>query len=241
MHKQHENEASYKSICEAKKHLIEEVISQLNKGVEQVNANELGEVTDMIKDLAEAEKLVKEACYYESIVEAMDEASDDSSGRYGYRKRVMPYPPILGDAPYIDDYLQDMDPYEGAHMRMGYPKRSTSNSSRSNRGNTTRSRDSMGRYTSGRSGYDKPDYDRYDDDDMDWDPRYGQAYNDYKLAQRHYTESHTQADKDTMNKKANEHIADTVNTIRDMWKDADPALRKRMKSDFSSLLNEMNV
>jgi hypothetical protein len=40
---------------------------ELEKGVENINAEEMGEVTDMIKDLAEAE-------YYSKISKAMDEA-----------------------------------------------------------------------------------------------------------------------------------------------------------------------
>ena len=42
----------------------------------RVNANELGEFVDMVKDLAEAEKYLCEAHYYRSISEAMDDSSD---------------------------------------------------------------------------------------------------------------------------------------------------------------------
>ena len=36
-----------------------------------------------------------------------------------------------------------------------------------------------------------------------------------------------------------EKITDTMMTIRDIWKHADPELKQRMKTDFSNLLGEM--
>lgn len=57
-------------ICEIKKRLVEAVESQLDKGIENVSADELGTVVDMIKDLSEAE-------YYEKIGEAMDDYDAD--------------------------------------------------------------------------------------------------------------------------------------------------------------------
>ena len=61
---------------------------ELEKGIENINAEEMGEVTDMIKDLAEAE-------YYSKISKAMDEAeygedydyrgAYDEHSRKGYR------------------------------------------------------------------------------------------------------------------------------------------------------------
>lgn len=64
---------------------------ELDKGIEQVNTEELGEAVDMLKDLYEAkEKLVK-ACYYKQIMEAMEEHDFEDEeeimdeGRRGYR------------------------------------------------------------------------------------------------------------------------------------------------------------
>lgn len=231
MDNKYSNMASYDALCEAKKQLANEVSGQLRQGIERINTEELGQAIDMIKDLAEAEKLCQEACYYQSIVEAMEESSkDDRDGRYGYHGRVFPRPI---EPPYI--YYEDGGTFPNA--RMGFPR---SSSRSANNGSSHRSRDSMGRFKpSGRSGYD--DGEMWDDGRDEWDdPRYGEAYNAYRNARKHYTESHTQTDKEMMDRKANEHIADTVTTIREMWKDADPALRKRMKADFSTLLNEMN-
>lgn len=236
MHKEKMSETSYADICEMKKRLVEIVKSEFSKGIEQIDAKEMGEVTDMIKDLAEAEKLCKEACYYDSIVDAMEEGSDDPYNmRMGYRNRMMPYKPYKSEEPYIDAYLYDNDPSNlDRRFRMGY-RDSTSRDGRMNR-----SRDSMGRYTSN-SGSNRSGYDDGRDWDPDMDPHYSRAVNQYKSARRHYTESHSQVDKEEMNRHANEHIADTIQTIKEMWEDADPTLRKKMKADLTSLVGTMNA
>lgn len=63
-----------KKICER---LTEAVKYELDKGIENVDAKELGEVIDMIKDLYEGKKAVVEACYYKQVMEAMEEYGDE--------------------------------------------------------------------------------------------------------------------------------------------------------------------
>ena len=77
-----------KKMCEK---LMDAVNYELDKGIENVDAKELGEVVDMIKDLYEAKKEMYEACYFKSIVEAMEEHDFEDEedimdeGRRGYR------------------------------------------------------------------------------------------------------------------------------------------------------------
>ena len=59
-----------KKLCEKMVALTD---AQLAKGAECIDAAELGEVIDMIKDLAEAKKEIVEACYKMQIMEAMEE------------------------------------------------------------------------------------------------------------------------------------------------------------------------
>lgn len=73
------------------------------------------------------------------------------------------------------------------------------------------------------------------------DQRYGRAYNDWKESRRYYTQTNSPRYREDMDAHAAEHIGDTLATIREIWKNADPELRKRMKSDFTTLVNEMNV
>ena len=128
-----------KKMCEP---LEEAVKHELGKGIENVDAKELGEVVDMIKDLYEAkEKLVK-ACYYKQIMEAMEEHDFEDEeeimdeGRKGYRGRSRDSmgrftsrrgrgrgrrgyeEPMMYDEDWEDmEYMRDMDRQYG---RMGY-------------------------------------------------------------------------------------------------------------------------
>lgn len=77
-----------KEMC---KKLEEAVKHELSKGIENVDAKELGEVVDMIKDLYEAKEKIVKACYYKGVLEAMeehdfeDEDEIEEEGRRGYR------------------------------------------------------------------------------------------------------------------------------------------------------------
>ena len=44
-----------------------------------------------------------------------------------------------------------------------------------------------------------------------------------------------------MKEHANEHMAETMMTLREMWEDADPDLKTRMKADLAKLTSEMTV
>lgn len=70
-----------KDLNEIKHRLIDWTKTETVKGFETPEEVEiLGEVVDMIKDLAEAEEACMEACYYETVTEAMTEGE----GRMGY-------------------------------------------------------------------------------------------------------------------------------------------------------------
>lgn len=184
----------------------------LAQGMEQTDAKELGELVDMVKDLAEAKKYCMEACYYEKVVEAMEEGEEP---RYGYSDNMggnsgsnmgghtgrRGYKPYIDQMPYMDAYMHDPD--FKRTMKYGY----------------TDWRPMM----------------------TDGDERYGKAYNEYQSAKRHYTETNSRTDKDEMNVHAQEHLNDSITTLRDIWKMADPELKKRMKTDLMNLTAEMTV
>ena len=149
-----------KDMC---KKLEEAVKHELSKGIENVDAKELGEVVDMIKDLYEAkEKLVK-SCYYKSVIEAMEEHDFEDEeeimdeGRKGYRGRSRDSmgrftsrrgrgrgrrgyeEPMMYDEDWEDmEYMRDMDRQYG---RMGY---SGSGSSGGNMGGSRSGQSSSG-------------------------------------------------------------------------------------------------
>ena len=68
-----------KKICEMKDELISQVKPMISQGVfcEGVDGMAVGQVVDMIKDLCEAEKDIHKACYYKTVVEAMDDAEEN--------------------------------------------------------------------------------------------------------------------------------------------------------------------
>lgn len=228
--KKHKLMEKFNDICELKHQLLHYVMGEVATGFsgnfEEVKI--LGEYVDMIKDLAETEKACHEACYYESVVEAMDEYGDNP--RMGYNPN-----------------RNSMGQYSDGRAGNGggnYNNDSDGRSSGSNRGSN--------RSQSGnrRSGY-MPDldmYGRYDMrmndprmDDSDWDDRYGRPFNEFRKAKRHYTQTHSVEDKEKMKEHANEHMMESMSTIREIYDNADPDLKKRMKSDLTKLASEMTV
>lgn len=205
-------ENKVRSICEMKETLMTATKAKLAEGVACVDYHEMGAAIDMIKDLAEAEKSCLEACYYKTVVEAMKEGEDDEP-LLGYTK-----PKIRANLRYKP--MVDQEPYVDQYIER--------------RGG--RMMDDM------RMGYPDEMPPRYDMREKgEGEHRYGKAYREYQTARRHYTTSNSPTDKEEMTTHANEHVADTIATIRDIWRTADPDLKKRMKADFSNLLSEMVV
>lgn len=204
---------SYDELCDLKKDLITIFASELHtKGVDDLDTKDCAEVADMIKDLAEAEKACMEACYYETVIKAMEKADeeDEQEGRMGYNAyryangRYAPkgrgtrrgYIPEMG---MMNPYLYDPD-FEEAMEK-------------------------------GRLGYQG--------EDPDDDPRQSREYNEYKRAKRHYSETKSPEDKRKMDEHAMKHVNQTMDSFREMWRDADPNMRKRMKADLTTLVGEM--
>lgn len=208
-----------KPIKELKEKLLECFKAEISsRGIDCVDTEEAGKVVDMIKDLAKTEKSCMEALYYQKVTEAMLSYEEP---RYGYNA--------------------NRSATTGRYMSGGHGVRGA-----------------------GRMGFIpsmmNPDMDW--DDDYEWrvsddpskkrgywpgrdtmtgnmDPRYGDAYNKYKMTRRHYTESRSEADKKEMKHHAEEHLNDTIATVKDIWEDADPALKQKMKDDFTKLVNDM--
>lgn len=205
----HELKEMLKPIKEMQHKLIEWTEEEFDKGKHCVDTKEAGEVVDMIKDLAEAEEKCMKACYYKKIIEAMDEAEEMG----------------MTETPEMPWHMKERAGYD--HYR--YP--------------------SSGRFSpkgSGkRYGY-IPTIDPmmgHDMGDKIWDDgrtsSYGKSYDRYQESRRHYTDTKSPKDKDDMNRYANEHIGEAIGTIRAIWDDADPDLRKRMKNDIAALSSQM--
>lgn len=216
--KQHKSVEKFEDICELKKSIMRYVIGEISSGFDcdTTTVSILGEYVDMIKDLAEAEKYCHEACYYESVVEAMDNSED-----YGYRMGYNPNRNSMGQ--YSDGRGRNSSDYNRSGSYSG--SRNSSQSGNDRRGY--------------RPYDDSADYRMMPDDE--WDDRYGRSFNQFRKAKRHYTQTHSTEDKDLMKIHANEHLEETMSTFKEIWENSDPELRKRMKADMTKFVNEMSV
>lgn len=131
---------------------------------------------------------------------------------------------------------EELDEYDG---RMGYTP---------NYRNMRRAADNMNRAMSnGRMGYTPMEKEYLDGylhnpaqfrDEMR-ERNHGDAYSEWKMARRHYTETHSPMDKQKMDMHTNEHVSEVMMTIKDMWHEADPELRTEMKNKLQQLLNDL--
>lgn len=213
---------AFDDLDEKKRTICKWIDQEINKGCENVSCEELGQAIDMLKDLTQAQKDLWESCYYKSVVEAMEKYDDNP--RMGYN------PNRNAKGQYSDGrsgYYDDNEMYGYTRTRMGNSGRMT----RSQSGNN-------------RSGYIDPIYyDRmmgYTEDD-EMDRQYGRNFNNFRKAKRHYTETHSEEDKRRMNEHADKHLNQTISTLKEIWADADPDLRMKMKNDLTNLSNEMVV
>lgn len=63
---------------------------------------------------------------------------------------------------------------------------------------------------------------------------------EYERARRHYTTTKDVADKLEMEDHAKKHLMDMMSSVKDIWHEASPELRQRMKADITNLANELN-
>ena len=175
-------------------------------------------------------------------VEAMDDFEKEY-GRMGYRGRAAngrfvhrpgrgrsagytPYLHMMDDG--MDEYdMYDDIPYSMTGYRMGY----TDGNRGGNMGNSSSSGSYSGNYGGGnsRSGYDG----------MRQPSRYGESYDRYSDRRRHYHETKDAESKKQMDDSMKEYMADVMDNMRDMWKDADPTLRQTMKADLTKMVQQL--
>ena len=217
----HDNDGkmTLEKICTLLDIMTDGLKSATNQGLNNLDTHEAGQVADIIKDLSEAKKNLTDAeknewesCYYASIVKAMKDADErgDEEDRYGYIPREASCMGKRGmQRDRIKRWVRDPDTFEDEMYERAG-------------------------YTPGRK---MSRDDRSSDNSSD--ERYGKPYREYIDSRRHYSESKSQADKDMMEMYANEHLMDVMGSVREIYKTADPDMRKRMKSDLTKLVGEM--
>ena len=228
----------HKMAMEIGKKVMEEAKA---KGLDNFNAEDwekLKYTMEIVKNAICADKDYRIVC-------AMDEAEEEEKfmGRMGYRGRARngrfvhrsgrgrsagytPYLHMMEDG--MDDYdMYDEMPYPITGYRMGY----TDGNRGGNMGNSSSSGSYSGNYGGGnsRSGYEG----------MRQPSRYGESYDRYSDRRRHYHETKDAESKKQMDDSVKEYMADVMENMRDMWKDADPTLRQTMKADLTKMVQQL--
>ena len=204
---------------------------ELEKGIENVDTKEMGEVVDMIKDLCEAE-------YYAKVSKAMDEHDFDNAeeimheGRRGYRGQPRDsrgrymrrgYDEMMG---YMPEMYRDMD--RDSMGRMYY----TGNTSTGGSQGQSNSGSSMGSSSSNSMGYS---------DGMMRDSREGRSgqsrkgYVETKEMHKGNSEEDKMAKKRELDKWMSDFSSDVKELVGDMTAEEKTLLKTRLNNLQSSL------
>lgn len=224
-------------ICELKKQFIQVMDSEMMKGASCVDTKEAGDVVDMIKDCAEAEEKLWKALYYKKIVEAMDEAEkeEECTGMPWYAHM---FNPDMMERSGYDHWRYDSGRFAptGHGHRSGFvpttdPMMGGEWNARS--GMTTRGIPHMGRM-----GFDDASTSRISGEPVTRSG-HGDSYDMWQDMRRHYHETKSPSDKAKMDEHAQKHMRDAMMTMRDIWAETDPDLKKKMKTELASFVNEL--
>lgn len=216
-----QTEKCFDKLDEMKKTLCCWVEGAISSGESNVNAAELGAAVDMIKDIACAQKDIWESCYYKTVVDAMKEGEEEG----GWENHRMGYNPNRNS---LGRYSRGYEHPRTDIMRwpetmMGY----------SPSGAGTRSQ------SGSRMGYEDV-YARMMPPESEDSERYGREFGRYRQARRHYTETKSPEKKREMEEHAEHHMNEAIATFKEIWREADPELRQKMKTDLTKLMGEMN-
>lgn len=203
----------------AKETLTKWLNMDLQCGMEQFHSECAGDVADIIKDLSEAgEKCVKRMYYEALLMELLTgDGGDEPEGPYGY------------------DHWR----YQSSGR---YAPKGKGTYHRSNYTPTIRG----ARVPDMNDELQRMHYQRMMEDPM-WGSRefggspsrYGDSYDQYQNAKRHYSETQKPEDYKMMMDRIKHTAGDFVMAFREMYKDADPNAREELKMQAASLLDEM--
>lgn len=70
---------------------------------------------------------------------------------------------------------------------------------------------------------------------------YGAAYDSWSDARKHYTKTGSSEDKERMERHGEEHVEKAIISMRDIWSEASPELKRRMKTELSTLVDGMSI
>lgn len=222
-------------ICSMKETAVEWMKAEMCKGVAECSLPELSEVADVIKDLAEAEKLTKEAQYFCNVNEAMEAPDVPLAAGYNYRHLNNGQFASSGRGHIIRGYE---DPNRGTFQPVG-PRWEPNGTDMPGYGTMDRipydmmymEDPEMFKETMRRYGY----HDGMMNDSGIVNSKYGSTYDNYQHAKKYYHDGDVKQ-KDKMRMYANEHMSNLMITAGEMFQDADQDLQKKMISSVEGLL-----
>ena len=197
-----------------------------------VDAEELGEVVDMVKDM-------EEAIYYCTVVKAMEEGEEKKSSYHGGEERMyyspyyMKYPQSSWSSSYPmeDDYRERMYYNEGNTNASGSGGRS--GGSYSGSGGSSNGGSSGGRSGGGQS---SAQYSEREFPDAFQDSREGKSYR----SRRMYMEAkETNQDKTAQMRELERYVQELTSDIVDMIQDASPEEKQYLSKKIAVLANKV--
>lgn len=260
----HKIMAEIKEMCDVKETLMKWVKSEVDKGqygAECCDAEALGSVVDMVKDLSEAAADCMKKKYYEMMICAAMTTGEDmeEAGRMGYDNWRYPSSGKFAKKgqgtnvghganlrmgfvdgnpwpPYVDPYMDpNMQNPEWVNFPMGYDERRSMRGNGNDRTNSSdRNRTSDSR-SSQVMGYPMDEVWKYGED---FAGLKGTPYDDYRMAKKHYTETHKEEDHHKMNEKIANASVDMISSMGEMWEDANPETRKKVEENMRTLLKQ---
>lgn len=210
------------------------------RGIDNVSydeAKEIGEWVDIAKDIVCYDKDMR-------LIEAMDEEEKygdmdyrmgyrgrDSRGRFVHRPgrgRSAGYTPYVHVMPtFMDGMYDEYDGMLPEDYRMGYSE-----------GRGGRSGNYSDTGNSGNSGGQGNNSDSYGYSDRGGS-RYGESYDDYRKARRHYTETHSPEHQKEMRDKIGEVFDDMEAITVDMVKDMTPEDKQKYQLKLQKMMQKI--
>lgn len=198
------------------------------RGIDNVSydeVKELGEWVDIAKDIVCYDKDMRE-------IEQMDEEEKygemdyrmgyrgrDSKGRFVHRSgrgRSAGYTPYVHMMPpFMDGMYDEYDGMMPEDYRMGY---SDGRGGRSGNYGGSEHSENVGN----RGG-----------------SRRGETYDRYRDNRRHYTDTKDLESKKKMDESMKEYMDDAMDSMKEMWKDADPQLKQTMKTELTKMIQQL--
>lgn len=222
----HETLMAIAKIGEQKQKLMDMFREELCEDKEVIGCHieKIGDIADMIKDLCEAEKECMEKKYYEMMICALMEEDQplEEIGRMGYDKW---------------HYASGKFAPKGRGHRVGYERMPMD--WRNNPMN--QNPHDAGPYWMDAKENMRMGYHPADDymDGMHYPSKYGVGYDEYKERKKHYTETHSSPDHESMDAKIEEATHDAIDAMKEMWMDAKPETRRMLTTDVAMFLEEM--